>query len=114
MVRIIFTLSFLPMEMLTWITCAGPVAQNVKDQSAKTTAEFNDLANSRQTPDYKAATGQPLTPYHSLFSQLLSWKNPSMSISNSQKSNIRILGANKKRRGYRHCLCRHGHVHFRV
>ncbi|KAK4462263.1 Reticulon-domain-containing protein [Cladorrhinum samala] len=54
----------------------GPVAQNVKDQSAKTTAEFNDLANSRQTPDYKAATGQPLTPYHSLFTQLLSWKNP--------------------------------------
>jgi len=54
----------------------GPVAQNVKDQSAKTTAEFNNLANSRQTPDYTAATGQPLTPYHSLFSELLSWKNP--------------------------------------
>jgi len=55
---------------------AGPVAQNVKDQSAKTTAELSNLANSRQTPSYPAATGQPLTHYHSFFSELLSWNNP--------------------------------------
>ncbi|KAI2618814.1 Reticulon-domain-containing protein [Hypoxylon sp. NC1633] len=55
---------------------SGPVAQNVKDQSAKTTAEFSNLANSRQTPSQPAATGQPLTHYHSFFSELLSWNNP--------------------------------------
>jgi hypothetical protein len=54
----------------------GPVAQNVKDQSAKTTAELSNLAASRQTPSYPAATGQPLTHYHSFFSELLSWNNP--------------------------------------
>ncbi|KAH9432738.1 hypothetical protein MCOR02_007418 [Pyricularia oryzae] len=54
----------------------GPVAQNVKDQSAKTTAELNNLAASRQTPTQPAATGQPLTHYHSFFSELLSWNNP--------------------------------------
>ncbi|KAK3997390.1 Reticulon-domain-containing protein [Cladorrhinum sp. PSN332] len=54
----------------------GPVAQSVKDESARTTAEFSNLANSRKTPSYKAATGQPLTHFHSLFSELLSWKNP--------------------------------------
>ncbi|KAH6659694.1 Reticulon-domain-containing protein [Truncatella angustata] len=54
----------------------GPVAQNVKDQSAKTTDEFSTLAASRQTPSNPAATGQPLTHYHSFFSELLSWNNP--------------------------------------
>ncbi|TLD24137.1 hypothetical protein PspLS_06846 [Pyricularia sp. CBS 133598] len=54
----------------------GPVAQNVKDQSAKTSAELNNLAASRQTPTQPAATGQPLTHYHSFFSELLSWNNP--------------------------------------
>ncbi|KAL1871028.1 hypothetical protein VTK73DRAFT_2337 [Phialemonium thermophilum] len=54
----------------------GPVAQNVKDQHAKTTAEFSKLAASRQTPATPAATGQPLTHYHSFFSELLSWNNP--------------------------------------
>ncbi|KAL8384514.1 hypothetical protein RB599_006715 [Gaeumannomyces hyphopodioides] len=54
----------------------GPVAQNVKDQSAKTSAEFSKLAASRQTPTNPAATGQPLTHYHSFFSELLSWNNP--------------------------------------
>ncbi|KAK4160751.1 Reticulon-domain-containing protein [Cladorrhinum sp. PSN259] len=54
----------------------GPVAQSVRDESAKTTAEFSNLANSRKTPTYRAATGQPLTHFHSLFSELLSWKNP--------------------------------------
>lgn len=54
----------------------GPVAQNVKDQSAKTTTEFSNLAAARQTPANPAATGQPLTHYHSFFSELLSWNNP--------------------------------------
>ncbi|KAI0013092.1 Reticulon-domain-containing protein [Xylariaceae sp. FL0662B] len=55
---------------------SGPVAQNVKDQGAKTSAEFSNLANARQTPSQPAATGQPLTHYHSFFSELLSWNNP--------------------------------------
>jgi len=54
----------------------GPVAKNVKREAAKTKNEFADLANSRQTPDEPAATGQPLTHYHSMFYRLLSWKNP--------------------------------------
>jgi len=54
----------------------GPVAQNVKAETAKTKDEFSDLANSRVTPAEPAATGQPLTHYHSLFYRLLSWKNP--------------------------------------
>jgi len=54
----------------------GPVAQNVKDQSQKTTAELSNLANARQTPSQPAATGQNLTHYHSFFSELLSWNNP--------------------------------------
>ncbi|KAI6093517.1 Reticulon-domain-containing protein [Hypoxylon rubiginosum] len=55
---------------------SGPVAQNVKDQSAKTSNEFSNLASARQTPSQPAATGQPLTHYHSFFSELLSWNNP--------------------------------------
>ncbi|KAF2800691.1 cell lysis protein-like protein [Melanomma pulvis-pyrius CBS 109.77] len=54
----------------------GPVAQNVKAEGAKTKNEFADLANARTTPAEPAATGQPLTHYHSLFYRLLSWKNP--------------------------------------
>ncbi|KAK3374444.1 Reticulon-domain-containing protein [Lasiosphaeria ovina] len=54
----------------------GPVAQNVKDQTAKTTTELSNLASARQTPPHPAATGQPLTHYHSFFSELLSWNNP--------------------------------------
>ncbi|KAF1940284.1 hypothetical protein EJ02DRAFT_456123 [Clathrospora elynae] len=54
----------------------GPVAQNVKAEGAKTRDEFADLANSRTVPDHKAATGQNLTHYHSMFYRLLSWKNP--------------------------------------
>jgi ABC-type multidrug transport system fused ATPase/permease subunit len=54
----------------------GPVGKNVKHQSAKTSAEFRDLANARTTPEQPAATGQPLTHYHSMFYRLLSWKNP--------------------------------------
>jgi hypothetical protein len=54
----------------------GPVAENVKDQSAKTQAEFSNLAAARTTPTTTTATGQPLTHYHSFFSSLLSWNNP--------------------------------------
>ncbi|KAG6035546.1 hypothetical protein E4U41_006038 [Claviceps citrina] len=54
----------------------GPVAQNVKEQQVKTQEEFSNLAASRRTPVNPAATGQPLTHYHSFFSELLSWKNP--------------------------------------
>jgi len=55
---------------------SGPVAENVKDQHAKTTAEFRKLADSRTVPEETAATGQPLTHYHSFFYNLLSWQNP--------------------------------------
>ncbi|ORY63076.1 Reticulon-domain-containing protein [Pseudomassariella vexata] len=54
----------------------GPVADNIKAQHAKTQNEFSTLAASRQTPATPAATGQPLTHYHSFFSELLSWNNP--------------------------------------
>jgi len=54
----------------------GPVAENIKDQTAKTSAEFSNLAASRTTPATPAATGQPLTHYHSFFSSLLSWEHP--------------------------------------
>ncbi|KAI0597016.1 Reticulon-domain-containing protein [Biscogniauxia sp. FL1348] len=49
---------------------------NMKDQGAKTSAELSNLARARQTPSQPAATGQPLTHYHSFFSELLSWNNP--------------------------------------
>ncbi|KAF7557217.1 hypothetical protein G7046_g6084 [Stylonectria norvegica] len=54
----------------------GPVAQNVKDQTEVTSNELSNLAASRRTPATPAVTGQPLTHYHSFFSELLSWKNP--------------------------------------
>ncbi|KAI9716289.1 MAG: hypothetical protein M1828_000385 [Chrysothrix sp. TS-e1954] len=55
---------------------SGPMAQNAKDQAAKTSSEFQNLANARATPDQPAATGQSLTHYHSMFYSLLSWENP--------------------------------------
>ncbi|KAH7562333.1 Reticulon-domain-containing protein [Bipolaris maydis] len=58
------------------LNSAGPVAQNVKAEGAKTRDEFADLANSKTIPDQKTATGQNLTHYHSMFYRLLSWKNP--------------------------------------
>ncbi|KAK7403118.1 hypothetical protein QQX98_011108 [Neonectria punicea] len=54
----------------------GPVAQNVMDHTQKASNELSNLAASRQTPSNRAATGQPLTHYHSFFSELLSWNNP--------------------------------------
>jgi len=61
---------------LTQSVTNGPVADNVKDQHAKTQAEFSNLAAARTTPTTPAATGQQLTHYHSFFSSLLSWENP--------------------------------------
>ncbi|KAF2099291.1 hypothetical protein NA57DRAFT_38341, partial [Rhizodiscina lignyota] len=54
----------------------GPVGEKVKEEKDKTASEFRDLADSRTTPEQPAATGQPLTHYHSMFYRLLSWKNP--------------------------------------
>ncbi|TVY68793.1 Reticulon-like protein, partial [Lachnellula suecica] len=61
---------------ITQSVANGPVVENVKDQHAKTQAEFSNLAASRTTPATPAATGQQLTHYHSFFSNLLSWENP--------------------------------------
>jgi hypothetical protein len=58
------------------LTPLGPVAENVKAQTAKTSTEFSNLSAARTTPKYSAATGQQLTHYHSFFTTLLSWKNP--------------------------------------
>ncbi|KAL8923232.1 MAG: hypothetical protein Q9172_003209 [Xanthocarpia lactea] len=54
----------------------GPVAENVRNQSAMTSSEFRNLADSRTSPNKSTATGQPLTHYHSFFYNLLSWENP--------------------------------------
>jgi len=54
----------------------SPVAQSAREEAAKTSSEFRDLANARTIPEQPAATGQPLTHYHSMFYRLLSWKNP--------------------------------------
>lgn len=53
----------------------GPVGTHVKDQSAKTGADLSGLANARQPPSEPAATGQPLTHYHSFFYSLLTWEH---------------------------------------
>ncbi|KAL8734331.1 MAG: hypothetical protein Q9166_001529, partial [cf. Caloplaca sp. 2 TL-2023] len=39
----------------------GPVADNVRNQSAKTSSEFRNLADSRAPPNKSTASGQPLT-----------------------------------------------------
>lgn len=46
------------------LNCIGPIGQNVSAEAGKTRNEFADLANSRQIPDHKAATGQNLTRTH--------------------------------------------------
>ncbi|GME26198.1 Cell lysis protein [Neofusicoccum parvum] len=61
---------------LTQQAVNGPVGQSVKSETAKTQSEFRDLADARRVPEQPAATGQPLTHYHSMFYRLLSWKNP--------------------------------------
>jgi hypothetical protein len=45
----------------TYMSLIGPLGQKVKEQGAKTSSEFQDLADARRTPDQPAANGQPLT-----------------------------------------------------
>lgn len=54
----------------------GPVAQSVKNQAQMTTREFQDLASAKNSTPGRAATGQHLSHYHTLFYRLLSWKDP--------------------------------------
>ncbi|KAI4094437.1 MAG: hypothetical protein LQ344_002186 [Seirophora lacunosa] len=54
----------------------GPIGENVKNQSAKASSEFRNLADSRTSPNKSTVSGQPLTHYHSFFYNLLSWENP--------------------------------------
>ncbi|ELR08597.1 hypothetical protein VC83_02223 [Pseudogymnoascus destructans] len=54
----------------------GPVAESVKAEATKTSAELSALSAKRQTPATRTATGQPLTHYHSFFGSLFSWENP--------------------------------------
>ncbi|QIW97659.1 hypothetical protein AMS68_003177 [Peltaster fructicola] len=54
----------------------GPVAETASKELNATKSEFSNLAAARQTPSSKAATGQNLTHYHSMFYSLLSWENP--------------------------------------
>lgn len=48
-------------DTVTHTTAAGPVAESVKNQTAKTSNEFSGLANARAQPSYTAANGQDLT-----------------------------------------------------
>ncbi|KFY13833.1 hypothetical protein V492_03022 [Pseudogymnoascus sp. VKM F-4246] len=54
----------------------GPVAENVKAEANKTSAELSALSATRHTPSTRTATGQNLTHYHSFFGSLFSWENP--------------------------------------
>ncbi|KAI4159832.1 MAG: hypothetical protein LQ342_006250 [Letrouitia transgressa] len=54
----------------------GPVAQGMRQEGAKTSSEFRNLANARVPSGKATANGQPLTHYHSFFYNLLSWENP--------------------------------------
>lgn len=54
----------------------GPVADKARTEAAATQNDFSNLAASKQVPNTPAATGQPLTHYHSFFYSLLSWENP--------------------------------------
>jgi hypothetical protein len=46
---------------VTHITTAGPVAESVKNETAKTSNELSGLANARAQLPYTAANGQNLT-----------------------------------------------------
>lgn len=52
-----------PADLTLHITnfTTGPVGQTVKQGYANTASDFQNLANSRQRPDEKTATGQQLT-----------------------------------------------------
>lgn len=55
---------------------SGPAAQAVFDEKDKTASEFRNVIDSRKVPEQTTATGQPLTHYHSMFYNILSWQNP--------------------------------------
>lgn len=69
-------LIYVALHLLTSHVSEGPVADKVREQHQKTSDELSNLYASRQTPNNPTATGQPLTHYHSFFSELLSWNNP--------------------------------------
>ncbi|KAI5257436.1 hypothetical protein E4T42_00927 [Aureobasidium subglaciale] len=54
----------------------GPAAEKARIEGEKTSQEFSNLMDSKRVPEQPAATGQPLTHYHSFFYNLLSWENP--------------------------------------
>ncbi|KAI5199934.1 hypothetical protein E4T39_06001 [Aureobasidium subglaciale] len=54
----------------------GPAAEKARIEGEKTSQEFSNLMDSKKVPEQPAATGQPLTHYHSFFYNLLSWENP--------------------------------------
>ncbi|KAG9657724.1 hypothetical protein KCU76_g20026, partial [Aureobasidium melanogenum] len=49
----------------------GPAAEKARIESQKTSQEYSNLMDSKRVPDQPAATGQPLTHYHSFFYNLL-------------------------------------------
>jgi len=48
------------------------ISTDTIQQKDKTANEFRNVMDSRVVPDEKAATGQPLTHYHSMFFNILS------------------------------------------
>ncbi|KAJ9202691.1 hypothetical protein DTO166G4_8593 [Paecilomyces variotii] len=54
----------------------GPVVQNIKSEANRTGDDFRGLKSSKVESSTTTATGQPLTPYHSLLYSLLSWEHP--------------------------------------
>ncbi|KAL1859916.1 hypothetical protein Plec18170_001862 [Paecilomyces lecythidis] len=54
----------------------SPVVQNIKSEANRTGDEFRGLKGSKVESSTTTATGQPLTPYHSLLYSLLSWEHP--------------------------------------
>ncbi|KAI1823607.1 Reticulon-domain-containing protein [Xylaria intraflava] len=53
---------------------ANPIAADMKDQMDKIGAEFSNISDARRP--HARPNGQPLTHYHSVFSELVSWNNP--------------------------------------
>lgn len=48
-------------NLLDTYQASGPVGQTVTAEKQKTQNEFQDLADSKKTPEQPTATGQPLT-----------------------------------------------------
>ncbi|GES61188.1 reticulon-like protein Rtn1 [Aspergillus terreus] len=54
----------------------GPVVDHIKSEASRAGNELRDLRASSSSPSSTTATGQPLTYYHSLLYNLLSWEQP--------------------------------------